>query len=145
MNYRETHCKFRECRFCCIKKAISGVCNFLETYFITIFHMVVLVGLSWYVFKNWETCISMQFFDDFNGNNILFLVWIILIFLLIYKVDGSVIKLTEKKREQTQEDLMKLNLQYQIDTRFSQTKSSCPNLDNMPQNKERGKQNGFPD
>ena len=42
----------------------------------SVFHVIVFLCLSCYVLLNWEECISMQFFSQFDGNNILFLVWI---------------------------------------------------------------------
>lgn len=51
-----------------------------------LFHIIVFVCLTGYVVINWKECISMQFFSSFNGNNILFLVWILLIFLNIYRI-----------------------------------------------------------
>ena len=118
MNHREQHCKCNECSCCCTKKIISTVLGCLKAHFNEIVHFIVLALLSFYVFKNWKTCISMQFFSRFDGNNILFLVWIILIFLLIYKVDGSFLKLTEKKIEETQHNLNEADMKYQLDTRL---------------------------
>ena len=61
--------------------------------------------LSCYVLLNWEECISMQFFSQFDGNNILFLVWIILILLIIYEVEGQGIKIAKHKKEEVQKNL----------------------------------------
>lgn len=41
----------------------------------------------------------MTFFSDFDGNNVLFLAWIILIFLLVFDVDGTSFKITRRKRK----------------------------------------------
>ena len=73
MNHSEQHCKCNECSCCCTKKIISTVAGCLKAHFNEIVHFIVLALLSVYVFKNWETCISMQFFSRFDGNNILFL------------------------------------------------------------------------
>ena len=51
-----------------------------------LFHISVFVCLTGYVLINWKECVSMQFFSSFNGNNILFLVWIVFIFLNIYRI-----------------------------------------------------------
>ena len=78
-----------ECKMCCHKKqlkAIQKAATWIKEKLILsrrrIFHYAVLIALTWYVLSNWETCISMQFFSRFDGNNILFLVWIILIVLV---------------------------------------------------------------
>lgn len=62
-----------------------------------IFHWVILLALTVYIIRNWNSCVSMQFFSNFDGNNILFLVWIILIFLMLYDVEAKGVKL--RKRE----------------------------------------------
>ena len=71
----------------------------------TIFHAIILFCLTCYVLINWEKCISMQFFTRFDGNNILFLVWIILIFLIIYKIEGKGIMVAKYKHEETQKNI----------------------------------------
>lgn len=136
MNHSEQHCKCNECSCCCTKKIISTVAGCLKAHFNEIVHFIVLALLSVYVFKNWETCISMQFFSRFDGNNILFLVWIVLIFLIIYEVEGKGFKVAKRKQEKVQQNLSDVSLQYKIDAMLSQTKSSYSNLDNTNQNKE---------
>lgn len=51
---------------------------------------IIMVGALWlYIILNWEKCISMQFFSHFDGNNILFLVGILLVVLPFYEVEGK--------------------------------------------------------
>lgn len=69
-----------------------------------IFHWVVLIALTIYVRMNWEACISMQFFSQFDGNNILFIVWIILIFLMLYDIEAKDIKLRKHKLKEELEN-----------------------------------------
>ena len=76
-----------------------------------IFHWIILIVLTVYIIRNWDSCISMQFFSNFNGNNILFFVWIILIFLMLYDVEAKGVKL--KKRE-LKEDLDIIDMQHRI-------------------------------
>ena len=94
-----------------------------------IFHFIVLLCLTCYILLNWEKCISMQFFSQFDGNNILLLVWIILIFLIIYEVEGKGIKIAEHKKEEVQQDLSDANLKYKVDTMLEQIKNSNPDID----------------
>ena len=37
-----------------------------------IFHGVTFLLLTAYIILNWEKCISMKFFSNFDGNNVLF-------------------------------------------------------------------------
>ena len=76
-----------------------------------IFHWIILIVLTVYIIRNWDSCISMQFFSNFNGNNILFFVWIILIFLMLYDVEAKGVKL--KKRE-LKEELDIIDMQHRI-------------------------------
>lgn len=57
----------------------------------------VLAILTVYIFFNWKICVSMQFFSKFDGNNILFIVWIILIVLPFYDIEGKGFKLHRKE------------------------------------------------
>ena len=69
--------------------------TWIKIYFNTILYIGILIILTKYILHNWEKCISMQFFSQFDGNNILFLVWIasILLFFMISKLKaGSFIR-----------------------------------------------------
>lgn len=52
-------------------------------------YILLLLALSAYIILHWNECISMQFFSKFDGNNILFLVWIVLLVLPFYVVEGG--------------------------------------------------------
>ena len=104
----------------------------------TIFHIVTVFCLTLYVLVNWKKCISMQFFERFDGNNILFLVWIILIFLIIYEVEGKGVKIAKHKQEEDQQNLNAANLKYKLDAMQEQINSNNPNLDDTYQNEEEG-------
>ena len=108
-----------------------------------IFHLITLFSLTVYVLSNWEKCISMQFFSHFDGNNILFLVWVVLIFLTIYEVEGKGIKVAKHKQEEVRKNLSEADLKYKLETMSEQFKKR--NLDNTCQNKEGGSKNGLSD
>lgn len=80
------------------------------------FHSVIVVALTVYVLVNWNKCVSMQFFQRFDGNNILFIVWILSLFLILYKIklkDFEVVeRVHELKKEFSDEDM-----KYQIQQR----------------------------
>lgn len=94
----------------------------LGRYFHDFFHVVIFLALTLYVIKNWNSCISMQFFSSFDGNNILFLVWIILILLIIYEVEGKGIKLRKRKQEKDQEAIDNAKYLYTLNTMSQQLK-----------------------
>lgn len=85
----------------------------------------------------------MQFFSQFDGNNILFLVWIVLILLIIYEVEGQGIKIAKHEKEEVQKNLNDANLKYKLDTMYEQIKNSNPDVD-AHQKEEGGSENGLP-
>lgn len=97
-------------------KQIDGSKHFCIRYFYDIFHVVIFVALTLYVIINWNSCISMQFFSRFDGNNILFLVWIVLILLIIYEVEGKGIRLRKHKQEEDKEAIDKANYLFAIES-----------------------------
>lgn len=79
-----------------------------------IFHIVTFIFLTIYVVLDWKKCVSMQLFSEFNGNNILFVAWIALIFLNMYKVKIKDVEVIERKAEEKlQEDVQNVELNYQ--------------------------------
>lgn len=62
-----------------------------------ILYLLLLAILTRYIICNWNACISMQFFSHFDGNNILFLVWIALIILFFYDIEAKGFKFHRKE------------------------------------------------
>ncbi len=90
--------------------------KFLSKHSITIFHWIILISLTAYILSNWEICVSMQFFSCFNGNNILFIVWIVLIFLMIYDIEAKGFKISKHKQKEIQEKIDEANQRYNLET-----------------------------
>ena len=101
------------CKLYRTKEGLKSIKRFVLKYFYTLMHIVVLVSLSIYIFSHWELCISMQFFSSFDGNNILFLSWIALIFLLLYRVEGKGIKV-DRRIQEDEDNLNKKRLEYKL-------------------------------
>lgn len=80
-----------------------------------IFYYIVEVSLTVYVLLNWEKCIKMQFFSHFDGNNILFIVWIIIIFLAIYDVEAKGIKFQRHEAEQITQNFGSIEKNYTLE------------------------------
>lgn len=78
-----------------------------------ILYIVLLLILSKYIISNWDKCISMKFFEQFNGNNILFLVWIALIILFFYDIEAKDMKFHRKKIEDTEKQLAEADSAFQ--------------------------------
>ena len=95
----------------------------LGRYFHDFFHVITFLALTLYVIKNWDSCISMQFFSSFDGDNILFLVWIILTLLIIYEVEGKGIKLRKRKQEKDREAIDNAKYLYTLNTMSQQLKA----------------------
>lgn len=91
---------------------IKKILKWIMTNLYSIIHVIVFLSLTIYIILNWNLCISMQLFSQFNGNNILFVVWIVLIFLLLYEVEAKDIKL---KRHRVKEELENASKLYTIE------------------------------
>ena len=84
-----------------------------------ILYIVLIIALTKYIFCNWEKCISMQFFSQFDGNNILFLVWILLFVLPFYDIEIKEAKFhkrnMEKAKEQVNDEGVALTLEQRVE------------------------------
>lgn len=89
--------------------------SWISVYMYTILYAGLLAVLSWYILGNWEKCVSMQFFSRFDGNNILFLVWIILIILPFYDIEGKEIRIHRKEKKKIEDTEKKLQI---VDSKF---------------------------
>lgn len=87
--------------------------NWIGVQIYTILYMVVLAILTRYIVCNWDKCISMQLFSQFDGNNILFLVWIALIILFFYDVEGKEFKVHRKGLNIAQKKIQEADSEYQ--------------------------------
>ena len=76
-----------------IKSVISRFLLWVRDHIYTILYILMLIVLWRYIIYNWDACISMQFFSQFDGNNILFIVGLVLTILPFYDIEGKGIKL----------------------------------------------------
>ena len=87
--------------------------NCLKRYFYQILYLILLGTLWIYIVLNWEKCVSMQFFSQFDGNTILFLVGISLVVLPFYEVEGKGFKIRRAGEKELERDLNKVESEYQ--------------------------------
>lgn len=88
---------------------------FLKNHIYTLLYVFMLMILWAYIIINWELCISMQFFSQFNGNNILFITGIVLTILPFYDIEGKDIRLRRRSTKGLEKDLQDANSQYDRD------------------------------
>ena len=66
-------------------------------------YMLVFLATTIYVLANFKVCIDLSFTEDFNGNNLIFLFWLVLIiFPMFDSFEGFGISI--KKRKQNKEE-----------------------------------------
>lgn len=97
--------------------------HWIKFYSYTILYILILTILTFYIICNWEKCISMQFFAQFDGNNILFLVWIASVLLFFYDVEFKGGKFHRRKMEETKKQFDNVELAYnqmQIENRMNE-------------------------
>lgn len=75
------------------KNVIKKCMIWLKNNYKTLLYVILLTILSAYIIINWNKCISMKFFDQFDGNNILFLIWIILLVLEFHDIESKDFKI----------------------------------------------------
>ena len=80
----------------------------------TILYIAILCKLSEYIFNNWEKCISMKLFSQFDGNNILFLVWIAAIALFFYDIEIKEGKFHRRKIEEAKNQVQNKSFELEI-------------------------------
>ena len=71
----------------------------------TILYLALIISIWSYVFKHWKKCISMQLFSKFDGNNILFIVGILLVVLPFYEIEGHGFKFHRISTRKLEDDL----------------------------------------
>lgn len=59
----------------CLKSLGVSIRNRLVDYW----YMLVFLATTIYVLANFKVCIDLSFTEDFNGNNLIFLFWLVLI------------------------------------------------------------------
>lgn len=82
----------------------------------TVFHILAFLLLTCYVLFHWNACVNMQLFSQFNGNNILFIIWLASAFLIIYDVEGKGFKVAKHKREESQNQYETIKKQYALES-----------------------------
>ena len=98
------------------EKPVKFIKHVMIEYKRKIFRDLCFIALTGFVLINWNTCISMQFFKEFNGNNILFILWITLMFLNAYKVkinNVEVFRFVDDETKKLGEDFQNANSDYQ--------------------------------
>lgn len=87
--------------------------NCIKCYIYQILYIIML-GILWtYIILNWEKCVSMKFFSQFDGNNILFLVGILLVVLPFYEVEGKGFKVRRIGIKALEEDIQNEESKFQ--------------------------------
>lgn len=96
-----------------LKRAGIRIKNCLKRHYYHFLYLIILGVLWLYIGLNWEKCVSMQFFSQFDGNNILFLVGILLVILPFYEVEGKGFKIHRAGEKELENDLGKAESEYQ--------------------------------
>lgn len=86
----------------CLKSLGVSIRNRLVDYWYVLVFLVTTI----YVLSNFKVCIDLSFTEDFNGNNLIFLFWLVLIiFPMFESFEGFGISIKKRKQKKT-EDLL---------------------------------------
>lgn len=81
----------------------------------TILYIIMLCLIWRYVLRHWDQCISMQFFTKFDGNNILFILGLLLMILPFYDVEAKEFKLHRRTAGKIENKFQSADSTYQQD------------------------------
>lgn len=96
---------------------LQRVVHFVWVRIYTVLYIAILWKLSEYIFNNWEQCISMKLFSQFDGNNILFLVWIAAIALFFYDIEIKEGKFHRRNIEEAKNQVRDRSVELEIKQR----------------------------
>ena len=96
-----------------IKQIGKRIYSEIKNHIYQTFYGIMLFVLWLYIVCNWEKCVTMQFFSHFDGNNILFLVGILLVILPFYEVEGGGLKIRRTGVKELEKDLKKEESEFQ--------------------------------
>lgn len=86
----------------CLKSLGVSIRNRLVDYWYVLVFLVTTI----YALSNFKVCIDLSFTEDFNGNNLIFLFWLVLIiFPMFESFEGFGISIKKRKQKKT-EDLL---------------------------------------
>lgn len=117
------------------KSCIEQFLDWVKVNIFGIAYVILTIGLWIYLILNWDKCISMKFFDQFDGNNILFLVGIAMIITFFYDVEAKDFKFHRRKNQNINKQYQNERMNYQINQQsisFAQTS----NIENEEGNKD---------
>ena len=84
----------------CLKSLGVSIRNRLVDYW----YMLVFLATTIYVLANFKVCIDLSFTEDFNGNNLIFLFWLVLIiFPMFESFEGFGISIKKRKQEKAED------------------------------------------
>ncbi len=84
---------------------IKKICVFIKRNWRSIVWLVIYIILlflsSTFVYLNWSRCLNIEFFKHFNGYNIIWVLWLFLLFIPLISVDNQWFKIPNplSKRE----------------------------------------------
>ncbi len=74
-----------------------------------IWYIILLIGTSIYVFKNFSELTNFTFFNQFNGKNLIFILWLILVLMPLFdNFEGFGIRFNTHKMRKSNESLNQL-------------------------------------
>lgn len=98
-----------------IKSIIRRFFLWVKDYIYTILYILILIVLWGYIIYNWDACISMQFFSQFDGNNILFIVGLVLTILPFYDIEGKGVSLRRRSTKNLEDKLQDADSTYKYE------------------------------
>lgn len=68
----------------CVWSSMKKILCYIKVFFSRNWYWILIIASTVYVIFNWPDCIDFEFFDDFQGDNLVFVLWAILLLLPLF-------------------------------------------------------------
>lgn len=86
--------------------SLKSWCTNIRNRMVDYWYVIVFVITTIFVLKNFKACITLSFSKDFNGMNLIFLIWIALIlFPMFESFEGLGISIKKRKQDKKESSL----------------------------------------
>lgn len=95
--------------YLCIKKGgtmkkIRYGFEWISYWILRLWYLIVLSISTWYVVSNFDSIRDFSFFDKFNGDNLIFILWLIILVLPLFdSLEGFGVSVKRRKNDEISE------------------------------------------
>ena len=97
--------------YLCIKKGnamkkIRYGFEWISYWILRLWYLIVLMASTWYVISNFDSIRDFSFFDKFNGDNLIFILWLVMIILPLFdSLEGFGVSVKRRRNDELTEKI----------------------------------------